>query len=128
MKMMWRNRRLTASCYLALRVPGRPKLYLHAIEKSACKVGVERWGWFAEIALTPQLVNRFRALFGDDVALLHSGLAEGLRHRMWTRLRMESYEWRLAPARHYRPRWTSLPHRGGRGARQFLQTRRRGAL
>jgi primosomal protein N' (replication factor Y) len=40
-----------------------------------------------EIALTPQLLGRFRARFGDDVALLHSGLAEADRHQMWRRLR-----------------------------------------
>ncbi len=40
-----------------------------------------------EIALTPQLVSRFRARFGDDVAVLHSGLTPRERHVMWTRLR-----------------------------------------
>jgi primosomal protein N' (replication factor Y) (superfamily II helicase) len=32
-----------------------------------------------EIALTPQAVGRFRARFGDGVALLHSGLSEAAR-------------------------------------------------
>ncbi len=40
-----------------------------------------------EIALTPQLVGRVRARFGDDVAVLHSALATRERHRMWSRLR-----------------------------------------
>jgi primosomal protein N' (replication factor Y) len=40
-----------------------------------------------EIALTPQLVARFRARFGDDVAVLHSGLTPRERHLMWRRLR-----------------------------------------
>ena len=40
-----------------------------------------------EIALTPQLVARFRARFGDDVAVLHSALTPRERHAMWTRLR-----------------------------------------
>jgi primosomal protein N' (replication factor Y) len=39
-----------------------------------------------EIALTPQLVARFRARFGDDVAVLHSGLTPRERHVMWRRL------------------------------------------
>jgi primosomal protein N' (replication factor Y) len=39
-----------------------------------------------EIALTPQLVARFRARFGDDVAVLHSGLTPRERHGMWKRL------------------------------------------
>jgi primosomal protein N' (replication factor Y) len=40
-----------------------------------------------EIALTPQLVARFRARFGDDVAVLHSALTARERHAMWRRLR-----------------------------------------
>jgi primosomal protein N' (replication factor Y) len=40
-----------------------------------------------EIALTPQLVARFRARFGDDVAVLHSALTSRERHGMWQRLR-----------------------------------------
>src|SRR6185369_15157294 len=35
----------------------------------------------------PQLVGRFRARFGDDVAVIHSGLKESERHLMWRRLR-----------------------------------------
>jgi primosomal protein N' (replication factor Y) len=40
-----------------------------------------------EIALTPQLVARFRARFGDDVAVIHSALTPRERHAMWRRLR-----------------------------------------
>jgi primosomal protein N' (replication factor Y) len=40
-----------------------------------------------EIALTPQLVARFRARFGDQVAVLHSALTPRERHGMWHRLR-----------------------------------------
>lgn len=40
-----------------------------------------------EIALTPQLAARFRARFGDDVAVLHSGLPPGERTAAWRRLR-----------------------------------------
>jgi primosomal protein N' (replication factor Y) len=40
-----------------------------------------------EIALTPQLVGRFRARFGNDVAVLHSALTQRERFDMWTRLR-----------------------------------------
>jgi primosomal protein N' (replication factor Y) len=40
-----------------------------------------------EIALTPQLVARFRARFGDEVAVLHSALTARERHAMWRRLR-----------------------------------------
>jgi len=40
-----------------------------------------------EIALTPQLAARFRARFGDDVAVLHSALPPGERATAWRRLR-----------------------------------------
>lgn len=40
-----------------------------------------------EIALTPQLVARFRARFGDDVAVLHSALTPKERYAMWRKLR-----------------------------------------
>ena len=40
-----------------------------------------------EIALTPQLAARFRARFGDDVAVLHSALPPGERLAAWRRLR-----------------------------------------
>jgi len=36
-----------------------------------------------EIALTPQLVSRLQKAMGQPVALLHSGLGEGERHRAW---------------------------------------------
>src|SRR5207247_11014173 len=40
-----------------------------------------------EIALTPQIVARFVARFGDTVAVLHSRLGEGERYDEWRRLR-----------------------------------------
>lgn len=40
-----------------------------------------------EIALTPQTVSRFRAHFGDQVAVLHSGLSDGERYDAWRSLR-----------------------------------------
>jgi primosomal protein N' (replication factor Y) len=57
---------------------GKTEVYLQA-----CAAALER-GRAAivlvpEIALTPQTVGRFRARFGDRVALLHSGLTEAAR-------------------------------------------------
>lgn len=40
-----------------------------------------------EIALTPQLVGRFRARFGERIAVLHSGLSPAERLREWRRIR-----------------------------------------
>ena len=39
-----------------------------------------------EIALTPQTVDRFRAVFGNQVAVLHSGLSDGERYDAWRAL------------------------------------------
>jgi primosomal protein N' (replication factor Y) len=65
---------------------GKTEIYLRAIE--ACLgVGKGALVLVPEIALTPQLVGRFRARFGDDVGVIHSGLKEKERHLMWLRLR-----------------------------------------
>ncbi len=40
-----------------------------------------------EISLTPQTVERVRSEFGDDVAVLHSGLSDGERRDAWAALR-----------------------------------------
>jgi primosomal protein N' (replication factor Y) len=65
---------------------GKTEVYLHAIEAV-----LERGGGalvlVPEIALTPQLVTRFRARLGDQIAVLHSGLAKGARFDQWRRLR-----------------------------------------
>jgi primosomal protein N' (replication factor Y) len=65
---------------------GKTEVYLRAID------GVRNAGRGAvllvpEIALTPQLVGRFRARFGDDIAVLHSGLTARQRDDAWQSLR-----------------------------------------
>ncbi len=40
-----------------------------------------------EISLTPQLVRRFRARFGNVIAVLHSALSDGERYDEWRRIR-----------------------------------------
>jgi primosomal protein N' (replication factor Y) len=65
---------------------GKTEVYLRTIAKARA----ESKGTIIlvpEIALTPQLVARYRARFGDDVAVLHSGLTPAERHRMWRRIR-----------------------------------------
>ena len=65
---------------------GKTEVYLRAI--AACLArGKGALVMVPEIALTPQLVQRFRARFGDDLAVVHSALVEADRHAMWTRLR-----------------------------------------
>jgi primosomal protein N' (replication factor Y) len=65
---------------------GKTEIYLRAIA-SCLGAGKGALVLVPEIALTPQLVGRFRARFGDDVAVIHSGLKEKERHLMWCRLR-----------------------------------------
>jgi len=65
---------------------GKTEVYLHAIAQCLDQ-GRGALVLVPEIALTPQLVARFRARFGNAVAVIHSALAEGDRHHMWTQLR-----------------------------------------
>ncbi|WP_146655503.1 replication restart helicase PriA [Labilithrix luteola] len=64
---------------------GKTEVYLRAIA-TAKKLGKGTIMLVPEIALTPQLVNRFRARFGDEVAVLHSALTARERFDMWKRL------------------------------------------
>lgn len=40
-----------------------------------------------EIALTPQMVDRFKSRFGDRVAVLHSGLSVGEKYDEWRKIK-----------------------------------------
>jgi primosomal protein N' (replication factor Y) len=57
---------------------GKTEVYIRACE-AALAAGRGAIVLVPEIALTPQTVGRFRARFGDVVALLHSGLSEAER-------------------------------------------------
>ncbi|MCA9590702.1 MAG: primosomal protein N' [Myxococcales bacterium] len=65
---------------------GKTEVYLRAIAR-ARELGKSSVMLVPEIALTPQLVARFRARFGDEVAVLHSGLTPRERYEMWQKLR-----------------------------------------
>ena len=65
---------------------GKTEVYLQAISRTRA-AGRGALVLVPEIALTPQLAGRFRARFGDQVALLHSGLSDAERHSEWLRLR-----------------------------------------
>jgi primosomal protein N' (replication factor Y) len=65
---------------------GKTEVYLRLIAE-ARKRGLGALVLVPEIALTPQLAARFRARFGDDVAVLHSALPAGERIAAWRRLR-----------------------------------------
>ncbi len=65
---------------------GKTEVYLRAA-KHALELGKSAIVLVPEIALTPQLVARFRARLGDRIAVLHSALSDSERHRMWRGLR-----------------------------------------
>jgi len=65
---------------------GKTEVYLQAIAQ-ALEQGKTALVLVPEIALTPQLVRRFRARFGHGIAVLHSGLSDGERYDEWRRIR-----------------------------------------
>jgi primosomal protein N' (replication factor Y) len=64
---------------------GKTEIYLRAIEEVLGK-GREAIVLVPEISLTPQLLSRFKDRFGDNFALLHSGLGRGERYDQWRRI------------------------------------------
>lgn len=65
---------------------GKTLVYMEAL-RAVLRRGKTAIVLVPEIALTPQTVARFRALFGDDVAVLHSALGERERMQAWRALR-----------------------------------------
>ncbi len=65
---------------------GKTEVYLRAIAE-ALDLGRQALVLVPEITLTHQIVARLRARFGDQLAVLHSGLRRGERLEQWQRLR-----------------------------------------
>ena len=65
---------------------GKTEVYLQAVA-AALAAGRSAIVLVPEIALTPQVLWRFQARFGDVVAVLHSSLGVGERYDEWQRLR-----------------------------------------
>ncbi len=65
---------------------GKTEVYLNLINNALSK-GKSAIMLVPEIALTPQMLKQLRARFGDDAAILHSGLSAGERFDEWWRLR-----------------------------------------
>jgi len=63
---------------------GKTEVYLHCVDL-ALRQGRTAIVAVPEIALTPQMVGRFRARFGRQLALLHSALGQGERFDEWHR-------------------------------------------
>ena len=65
---------------------GKTEIYLQVIEK-VLNQGKTSIVLVPEISLTPQMVDRFLARFGDCVAVLHSKLSNGERFDEWNRIK-----------------------------------------
>lgn len=68
---------------------GKTEVYIRLIREALAR-GKSAIVLVPEIALTPQMVNWFRARFGDDAAVIHSRLSAGERFDEWRRIRMGS--------------------------------------
>lgn len=64
---------------------GKTEIYLQLIQK-VLEQGKEAIVLVPEISLTPQMVDRFLARFGDTVAVLHSKLSIGERYDEWQKI------------------------------------------
>ena len=64
---------------------GKTEIYLQSIQE-VLKKGKEAIVLVPEIALTPQMVDRFKGRFGNDVAVLHSALSTGEKYDEWRKV------------------------------------------
>ncbi|AND79818.1 primosomal protein N' [Streptococcus pantholopis] len=65
---------------------GKTEVYLHIIDY-VLKLGKTAIVLVPEISLTPQMTNRFIARFGEQVAIMHSGLSDGERFDEWRKIK-----------------------------------------
>ncbi|MCP3739041.1 primosomal protein N' [Rossellomorea sp. BNER] len=64
---------------------GKTEVYLQSIQR-VLEDKKEAIVLVPEIALTPQMVQRFKGRFGDQVAVLHSGLSVGEKYDEWRKI------------------------------------------
>lgn len=64
---------------------GKTEVYLQVIQE-VLQRGKQALVLVPEISLTPQIVSRFGSRFGDQIAVMHSGLSDGERHDEWWRI------------------------------------------
>ena len=65
---------------------GKTQVYIRLIEETLA-MGRTAMLLVPEIALTPQVMEKFTAYFGENVAMLHSGLQLTERYDQWKRIR-----------------------------------------
>ncbi|HSA56054.1 MAG TPA: primosomal protein N' [Gemmatimonadaceae bacterium] len=66
---------------------GKTLVYIEVLRRVVEERGRTAIVLVPEIALTPQTVDRFRAAFGDRIAVLHSALSDGERLDAWRAIR-----------------------------------------
>jgi primosomal protein N' (replication factor Y) len=80
-----RSKRFSPFLIYGVTGSGKTEIYLRAIEEVLLQ-GKEAIVLVPEISLTPQLLSRFKDRFGENLALLHSGLGRGERYDQWRRI------------------------------------------
>ncbi len=65
---------------------GKTQVYIEAV-RATLKRGRDAIILVPEIALTPQMVRRFRSVFQQEVAVLHSRMSNGERYDAWLKIR-----------------------------------------
>lgn len=70
---------------------GKTEIYLQSIQ-SVLQKGKEAIVLVPEIALTPQMVNRFKGRFGSKVAVLHSALSAGEKFDEWRKIQRKEVQ------------------------------------
>ncbi|MBV7271935.1 primosomal protein N' [Clostridiaceae bacterium UIB06] len=66
---------------------GKTEIYMHLVSEMI-EQNKESIILVPEIALTPQMVERFKGRFGKDISVFHSKLSEGERYDEWLRVKM----------------------------------------
>ena len=80
-----RSKRFSPFLIYGVTGSGKTEIYIRAIEEVLIQ-GQEAIVLVPEISLTPQLLSRFIDRFGENLALLHSGLGRGERYDQWRRI------------------------------------------
>jgi len=79
------GRKFTTCLLAGVTGSGKTEVYMQLAEK-AINQGYSVLVLVPEIALISQMERRFRARFGECVAILHSGLSAGERYDQWMRI------------------------------------------
>ncbi len=75
---------------------GKTEIYLRALQETI-KQGKKGICLVPEIALTPQIINRFFARFPGRVAVFHSKLTPGEQYDEWTRIKQGDFDIVIGP-------------------------------